>query len=289
MQALYASFQQLPVAASRFTEIKHTYDAVERILRQLTAQGERVEEQGLLVHHILSKFPIDVLTKLEESKALTSSWTVQSVREALLQYISVHENAQRHMTVTAGDTNLVDSSQTKGMMPTAVPSFRSSAEILTTTTTTRARTKTPVSSPTKRSPSSPCIFCGGLHFNEHCDCYSTMFQRKQRLRQLGRCFICLQSGHTFRDCPPQQRRPCAHCKQTGHHNRAICPKRPSEQRGARSVTAVTTASENYPSNPQPAIETPQAIRNPPLRLPHSSIRLRPKLSRVLKGYSFRQL
>ena len=37
----------------------------------------------------------------------------------------------------------------------------------------------------------PCIFCKGNHDNDECDKYVTLSDRKKRLSQQARCFICL--------------------------------------------------------------------------------------------------
>ena len=47
------------------------------------------------MQQILLKFPMDVVVKLEESKALNESWTVASLREALKQCITIYSNAHR--------------------------------------------------------------------------------------------------------------------------------------------------------------------------------------------------
>ena len=47
-----------------------TYENVEKILRQLESQREDINNQKILVQQILSKFPIQVLIKLEELKGL---------------------------------------------------------------------------------------------------------------------------------------------------------------------------------------------------------------------------
>jgi len=69
---------------------------MEKILRQLEAQGENVDQQRMLVQQILSKLPIKVIIKLEESKSLREAWSVKLLRESLQHYISVQENARKH-------------------------------------------------------------------------------------------------------------------------------------------------------------------------------------------------
>ena len=39
---------------------------------------------------------MDVVVRLEESKALNESWTVASLREGLKRYITIHSNAHRY-------------------------------------------------------------------------------------------------------------------------------------------------------------------------------------------------
>ena len=96
VEALYFQLQYLPVAINRFAEIKQIYEAIEKILRQLESQKENIDQQRIIVQQILSKFPTDVIVKLEESKRLNESWTVASLRESLKGYITVHSNAHRY-------------------------------------------------------------------------------------------------------------------------------------------------------------------------------------------------
>ena len=56
--------QHLPLATNQFNNIKHTYKAIEKNLRQLESQEEKVDQQCMLTQQILSKFPAEVLVKL---------------------------------------------------------------------------------------------------------------------------------------------------------------------------------------------------------------------------------
>ena len=42
------------------------------------------------------------------------------------------------------------------------------------------------------------IFCKGNHFNDMCDKFTTLTERKQILSQQRRCFICLKVGHVLK-------------------------------------------------------------------------------------------
>ena len=54
------------------------------------------------------------------------------------------------------------------------------------------------------------IFCKGNHFNDVCDKFTTLTERKQILSQQRRCFICLKVGHVLKDCPSSQKKVCCH-------------------------------------------------------------------------------
>ena len=78
--------------------------------------------------------------------------------------------------------------------------------------------------PQKREPSMPCIFCKGIHFNDSCDKFVTVADRKTQLLTQGRCFVCLKVGHTYKECPHAQSKSCYYCYKVGHHHCSICPK-----------------------------------------------------------------
>ena len=82
---------------------------------------------------------------------------------------------------------------------------------------------------TKGTPRYPCLFCRGQHFNDECEQYKSLADRKQRLLSFGRCFLCFKTGHTFRECPLIQKSVCYYCGKRGHHNRAICPEKFGEK------------------------------------------------------------
>ena len=99
IEALYAKLQRLPTASNKFSDIKYTYDVIERLLRQLEAQGEIINQQKMLIHQLLSKFPLEVIVKLEDVKKCDQVWTMQLLRKLLNQYVMVQENAQRRVGI----------------------------------------------------------------------------------------------------------------------------------------------------------------------------------------------
>ena len=54
------------------------------------------------MHQILSKFPLDVVLRLEDRKKVGDVWTMELLRQLLKQYIEVQESAQRHVASARG-------------------------------------------------------------------------------------------------------------------------------------------------------------------------------------------
>ena len=102
IESLYIKPQGLPRSVNKFTEIRNTQEQIEKILRQLELQGEVVNNQIMLIQLVLLKFPLEVVTKLEESKPPTEKWNMENLRKAILQYIRVQENVFRYTYNTKG-------------------------------------------------------------------------------------------------------------------------------------------------------------------------------------------
>ena len=56
VEALYSQLQHLATASNRFTEVKNTYEAVEKTIRQLESQKEDIGHQQVVVQQILSQW-----------------------------------------------------------------------------------------------------------------------------------------------------------------------------------------------------------------------------------------
>ena len=68
IEALHAKLHHPSISSGKFNDIKYIYNSVERLLRQLELQGKAINEQKMLIYQILSKFPLEVVLKLEDAK-----------------------------------------------------------------------------------------------------------------------------------------------------------------------------------------------------------------------------
>ena len=64
----YFKLQNLPKTGNKFADIQRVSETIEKVLRQLEAQGKSIDEQRVLIQQIISKYPPEVITKLEEVK-----------------------------------------------------------------------------------------------------------------------------------------------------------------------------------------------------------------------------
>ena len=255
IEMLYAKLHHLPTSSGKFNDIKYTYNSVERLLRQLESQGEAINVQKMLIYQILSKFPLEVVLKLEDAKKCEVEWTMQLLRKLLNQHITIQESAQRRVANAKGRVHTNDSRQAK--QDDVRNTYPSSAEL--NKGDRRMYNETPVdtfATNVRRGNGKNmcCVFCKGDHYNDECEKFKLLSERKQRLITQGRCFVCFKVGHTFRDCPSTQRQSCHYCEKRGHHNRAICPQKfgnqlegTSKDADSDNVNPVIDDSSNQPS------------------------------------------
>ena len=89
----------------------------------------------------------------------------------------------------------------------------------------------PPTTSTLLSSACHCLYCTGAHEAEDCPKITKVEERKQVLRDTGRCFICTKQGHLSRGCRSSSK--CKHC--SGRHHSSICFKSSgSEKRDERS-------------------------------------------------------
>ena len=170
IEALYAKLQHLPTSSDRFGDIKHTYDVIEKLLRQLESQGEVVNQQRMLVHQLLSKFPLEVIVKLEDITKCDQVWTIDLLRRLLNQYIAVRENAQRRVNNARG--NIFQRNNFQGRQTNRSPMNPDATGNQPSVETFAANVER------KRiTPRNPCVFCKGDHFNDECESFKSLTER----------------------------------------------------------------------------------------------------------------
>jgi hypothetical protein len=61
--------------------------------------------------------------------------------------------------------------------------------------------RNPATGPSTGPRTPRCIFCSKEHWAGQCEVYSTLNQRRRRLKDLNRCWKCHGVGHNAKECP----------------------------------------------------------------------------------------
>ena len=92
----------------------------------------------------------------------------------------------------------------------------------------------------------PCTFCHSNHYNDGCDKYSTVRERKKVLSQQKRCFICLKTGQMLKQCPSLHKRACCYCGKRISHNRCLYPENFAAQRAESFIITGQDQNSDFP-------------------------------------------
>ena len=90
----------------------------------------------------------------------------------------------------------------------------------------------------------PCLFCTEVHNSKFCANYPTHESRKNRIRDLGVCFICMKKGHKASDCTITPE--CRHC--SGRHHTFLCMKLTNKSSTAINQVTVSTNPSTVVTN-----------------------------------------
>ena len=91
-----------------------------------------------------------------------------------------------------------------------------------------------------------CVFCSKDYSSKHCSNYSTFESRRNRVRELNLCFICLKPGHRASDC--SRTLECRNCSSDTHHT-FLCIKlcqKPQNPNRTVNTSTPSLQSDNPP-------------------------------------------
>ena len=202
--------------------LRQLYDAVESHVRCLKSLGVTSSSYGSLLSSILMKKIPSELCLIISRETVKESWDLDSMMKVFEQELEARERA----VVETGNA----------VLKRPAKEHPTTAALLT-----------------GQSPAL-CCYCGGTHQSQQCESVSSTEQRKQLLRQTGRCFVCLKRGHLGRDCRSSSR--CTHCS-ARHHNSICTSSRPV---GTPHVKpAQSTSTHHAPTTPasSSAVRPPQ--------------------------------
>ena len=194
-------------SASDVRKLRFFHDKIESHIRSLESVGITPESYGSFVTPvIMNKLPEEV--RIIVSRKLSGdSWKLPEIMEALRQELLLRERCA-FMTVEKTTTQ-VQQPAAKPAPPKQAP--KASTAALHTESQPNIQQSSPNTGPW-------CTFCKGTHHSAKCSTVTDVKERKKIIRQKGKCFLCLRSGHLLRNCTSTIK--CYKCH--GVHHTSIC-------------------------------------------------------------------
>ncbi|KAI1727983.1 gag protein [Ditylenchus destructor] len=235
-ESLQAELIALPKAGENVHALKNLSESIERICRQMSAMQISVDHP-IIATTIKTKLPYKVITTLvEKEKASGQKWNATQIRQELQDIIAVREEVSRNMQFDCH-------SQQKQERFNQARNHRNDREKVSHNiqfeyqshqNQERHREQQHAHPLTMSSPKTKCHFCNTeLHWSEQCRAVTSQEERKRKLTEQKRCFLCLSDKHAIRQC--QSNKNCWHCK--GRHNSAICSKRSPDSSNSRQISS----------------------------------------------------
>ena len=214
---------------SDLKQLRQLLDRTEAAVRSLKGIGISTETYGtFLTPVIMGKIPQEL--RLILSRGTSEDWDLDTIIKSFTEELQIRERCALG-TVTE---------QTK------LKEKRDFGFGIRTGQNKRPPTSSTLVANNERLPLSKdkwCTFCNGPHPTVKCSVVTDPESRKKILRQKGKCFGCLRSGHVSRDCQAR----CHRC--SGKHHVALCsvqhyPDYPITTRRARDSNQEQTVSTN---------------------------------------------
>ena len=194
--------------------LRHLFDCIESNVRGLKALGVASSSySGLLSSILINKLPAELRLVIGRQLG-DEEWEFEAVMTIFEKELSARERS-----VGVATTSMLIPRNKPGRQPPP-----------TATTLVNG------------SPSVICVYCNQPHLTESCDKVKTSEDRRQILRDSGRCFLCLCHHHLSRDCRSHQK--CPKCK--GRHHVSLC----TSTDPAESQNRVQSTSQGH-QNPLP--------------------------------------
>ncbi|CAC5423017.1 unnamed protein product [Mytilus coruscus] len=210
----FSDLLNLQSASNQTIHLRRLYDDLERHLRSLQALHQYVT-QDVFISMITSKLPKEVLIQLEIQKGNNERWTVGKLRQFFNNYITAREAAESQSKETHTGPSSEEKQQSK--IQSNGYNFQSRKHL----SEEALMTIQPFGSYSGSGNSMVCIYCDGHHWSDECRKFSTIEDRKQKIK--GSCYTCLKLGHVSRYC--RFEKACYHCKQKKDYHRFLCPKK----------------------------------------------------------------
>lgn len=214
----------------------------ERLLLQIESVTKVPCDDYLLKDIISKKLSVQTLEYLF-NKYSTYDLTLQQLSNGIGHLIKVMECSQSLSDQSVNSTGNQTSNLSSHSKTRHNQNFNKTNSISkqVTVSSQKSNVNTANSSKVQTSWNRPCMFCSETHSSKLCSKYPTWESRKNRIRDLDCCFVCMKKGHRASDCRVTPE--CRHC--SGKHHTFLCMKLIN---GSASINQVATNPSQVTSN-----------------------------------------
>ena len=242
-------------ATNTTASLRGLLDKMETHLRSLEVLKQDVN-QDVFVSMIRAKLPEDVLLQLEMLNGASNKWTVGSLRSRLNEYITAREHSEKKSSSSESShkKNIPPQNGNRNRSGHNGNTYRSFSPKHLNKKTSSLFQQTPQTSPKSNISSAEalvvnakqssttrfydqCRYCSERHWSDECSNYSTLEERKKRLRDS--CFKCLKVGHMSKEC--KKNKTCVYCGEINSHHRSLCPQKFKTKTSGAHLTGEVSA------------------------------------------------
>lgn len=210
----------------QFTKPAHDVKALSALYDEVNVHVRALESIGVPIH--MYGYLLTTILMQKMPRELLKDWTKDSTRDCndlklLLKFIFDHIRAEERCQLI----RMEQRQNRQESFQKTIPQRNTTSALVASESQTEIKKL-------------PCLFCESTDHRSN-DCSFDLMQRKQCLRQQGRCFVCLRKNHWSTEC--QSKKSCTQCKQK--HHWLICNAKTiqkSSDIGASQISPVICAT-----------------------------------------------
>lgn len=187
--------------------LRQLYDDCEIQIRSLESLGVVSDTYGSLCPMLMKMIPDDIVLEYSRQRGHVDEWKVDEIVKFLQKEVQSRERA---LQMTTSYTQ-------KEQKPESKPWKQSCS--FSDTNMNRPSMQSAAALHTASQKTHNCLFCDRAeHKSEDCP-YNSVPERKEKIKKMGRCFVCLGQKHIAKSCKVKD----ASCETCGRrHHIAVC-------------------------------------------------------------------
>lgn len=262
LQQLHLELMNIETPTHTLSDLTDFHLTFERLLMQIEAATGTPCDDGLIKDIIAKKLSPQTLEFLF-NKYNTYDLTLKHLSDGIGHLIKVMECSHSLSDQSAKPKihNSSSSSKPKSNFSNGKSSTVSKQAVVSSKTEKPNSKSGNQSHRSESTWNKPCVFCSEIHDSRYCAKFSSFDSRRDRVKTLELCFVCMKKGHRAVNCKITPE--CRHCQ--GKHHTFMCIKLIKQNTTVNTVTVSNTKKRTAgcdvgkSSNLSPDNQTPDDV------------------------------